>query len=209
MQVQEVAPGLWRWTARHPEWTPASDWDEEVACTYWDGADAVCLVDPLVPSDESERFHRALDADAERAGTPVVVVLATADHERSAGELRERYGAEVWAWHAEVERLTVPVDRVYRAGDVLPGGFAAIESGRPEALLWLEARRTLVCADVLVGSPLRVSPWAEDGSEQSRTLAALREAARLPVETVLVAHGEPVLAGGAEALAAAIADAPA
>ena len=206
MEVLEVAPGLWRWTAPHPDWAPAEDWPREVGCTYWEGGDAVCLVDPLVPADAAKRFHAHLDADVERAGKPVAILLTTADHERSAAELRDRHGAEVWAWEgAERERLAVPVDRLFAAGGALPGGVEALGAGRPEALLWLPARRTLVAADVLVGGPLRVSPWAEDEEEQRRTLAALADAARLPVEVVLVSHGEPVLADGAAALARALA----
>ena len=207
MEVLEVAPGLWRWTALHPDWTPGGDWRQEVACVYWDGGDTLCLVDPLVPAEDEERFFRALDGDVERVAKPVAIILTTADHERSAGELRTRYDAAVWARHADRERIDAPVDAVFGAGERLPGGFDALEAGRPEALLWLEARRTLVCGDVLVGGPLRVSPWAADADEQRRTLAALRRTAALPVETVLVGHGEPVLAGGAAALEQAIADA--
>lgn len=205
MEVLEVAPGLWRWTALHPHWTPGEDWEQEVACVYWEGGDALCLVDPLVPGEDEERFFRALDFDVERIARPVAIVLTTADHERSAAELRARYDGSVWAWHAERDRIAAPVDTVFAAGDALPGGLEAIDAGRPEALLWLEARRTLICGDVLVGDPLRVSPWAADAAEQRRTLAALRGAAALPVEIVLPAHGAPVLADGAEALTGAIA----
>jgi glyoxylase-like metal-dependent hydrolase (beta-lactamase superfamily II) len=206
VDVLEVAAGLWRWTAPHPEWAPGEDWPEEVGCVYWDGGGAVCLVDPLVPRGEEERFLRHLDADVERAGTPVAVVLATADHERSAEELRGRYGAEVLAWHAERERLSVPVDRVFTSGETLPGGLEAIDAARPEALLWLPARATLLAADVLVGGPLRVSPWDADADERRRTLAALRALRELPVETVVVSHGEPAVEGR-EALLRALDDA--
>ena len=209
MEAFEVASGLWLWTASHPEWTPGEGWPEQVASTYWDGGDAVCLVDPLVPADEEERFYRHLDADVERAGKPVAIVLTTADHERSAAVLRARYDASVWAWHAERERIETPVDTVFTAGDVIPGGFAAIDGGRPEAVLWLPARGTLVCADVLVGGPLRLAPWAVDLAEQRQMVAALHGLAALPVEVVLVSHGESVLSGGAEALAYALAQATA
>src|SRR5205085_1253679 len=37
VRVQEVAPGLWRWTALHPEWKPEEGWDQEVGCVYYEG----------------------------------------------------------------------------------------------------------------------------------------------------------------------------
>ncbi len=43
MQVQQITPGLWRWTAWHPEWK------EDVGCVYYEGHDAIVLIDPLVP----------------------------------------------------------------------------------------------------------------------------------------------------------------
>src|SRR5215207_2769711 len=32
MDVEKIAPGLWRWTASHPEWTPDEDWPQQVGC---------------------------------------------------------------------------------------------------------------------------------------------------------------------------------
>jgi hypothetical protein len=34
VQVDELAPGLWRWTAEHPAWTPGEEWEPDVACFY-------------------------------------------------------------------------------------------------------------------------------------------------------------------------------
>jgi hypothetical protein len=40
MDVLEIAPGLWRWTAPHPDWTPAKDkpggWGQMVGCVFYD-----------------------------------------------------------------------------------------------------------------------------------------------------------------------------
>ncbi len=67
MDVEQIAEGLWRWTARHPEWRPDADWPPDVGCVYYEGPDAVVLVDPLVPQDDADRFWAALDRDVERA----------------------------------------------------------------------------------------------------------------------------------------------
>src|SRR5437667_9971249 len=85
MQVQKLAPGLWRWTAPHPAWQPSADWPQEVGCVYFEAREAVVLIDPLVPpADDGERFWRALDRDVERAGRPVLVLLPAPQHPRAA-----------------------------------------------------------------------------------------------------------------------------
>jgi len=55
MEVQELRPGLWRWTASHPEWDHAENWGPEVGSVYAELPDSLVVVDPLVPADEDER----------------------------------------------------------------------------------------------------------------------------------------------------------
>ena len=89
MEVCEIAPGLWRWTARHPDWTPdqggADGWEPEVASYYCEAGGDILLIDPIVPAvgSERDRFWEALDRDAARIGAPQVV-LTGAWHARSA-----------------------------------------------------------------------------------------------------------------------------
>src|SRR5919201_5933863 len=90
MVVQELRPGLWRWTAPHLEWDR-----REVSCAYLEAADAVCLIDPLVPHGDEQRFYAALDRDVMRLALPVVVVLTNPWHLRSADVLAERYGGRI------------------------------------------------------------------------------------------------------------------
>ena len=61
MDVLEIAPGLWRWTAYHEEWK------EEVGCVFVATEDGVVLIDPLVPADDTARFWKALDRDVKRS----------------------------------------------------------------------------------------------------------------------------------------------
>jgi glyoxylase-like metal-dependent hydrolase (beta-lactamase superfamily II) len=188
VDVQEIADGLWRWTAPHPEWTPEQDWDRDVGSVYYEAPNAVCLIDPLVPQDDPERFWRALDRDIERAGKPVAVLLTVHWHRRSSDEVAARYdarreppaGVEPWA----IERAD-------------------------EEVLWLPEHRALVVGDVVLGSDggLRVCPvsWIADAPDYPpEFVASLRRLLELPAERVLVSHGEPVLANGREALARAL-----
>ncbi len=78
MELDELAPGLWRW-------------DDSL---YVERPDAVVLIDPVAPAGEEERFFRALDRDVERLGLPVVVLLT--DRVLDADVFVERYGAEVF-----------------------------------------------------------------------------------------------------------------
>jgi glyoxylase-like metal-dependent hydrolase (beta-lactamase superfamily II) len=125
----------------------------------------------------------------------------------------------VWAHERMVRRLAsrgVEVNHPFTAGDPLPGGIEAIESARSgEVVFWLPQQKALVVGDVLLGAwakprptdePLRMCPerWVAPATREDlrSSLAPLLE---LPVESVLVSHGEPVLSDGGRALAAALA----
>ncbi len=206
MRVLEIADGLWRWTGYHEQWR------QEVGCVYAEAPDAICLIDPLVPPDQPERFWAALDRDVERLGRPVHVFVTVYWHTRHASRFAERYGARVWA----TSRARAPVARrageatAFRPGDRLPGGVEAFASGRgTEVVYWLPAYRALVPGDVLLGADggLRLCPesWLPSGVDHARLRTALAPLRELPVERVLVSHGEPVLRDGAEALRRALA----
>lgn len=215
MRVDEIAPGLWRWTALHPAWTPECDddgqgWGEEVACTFFEADDSIVLFDPLVPDgEERDRFLDHLDEDVRRSGKPVAILLSCPDHDRSAAELAERYGGEVWAEEGAAEQ--VGATQPFTFGDPLPGEVVAIDSRVPgEALFWIPRHSTLVTGDVILGAQdgsLRVCPasWLPEGTNLAQYRADLSALLDLPIERVLVSHGEPVLEDGLEALALALA----
>ena len=192
--MQEIAPGLWRWTGLHPDWTPGDageeGWEQEVGCVYYEAPAAIALIDPLVPPEDSERFWTALDRDVQRAGRPVNVLLTVDWHGRSADAIAERYGATRTV-PAGVEELAI-------------SGVG----GETERLYWLPAHNALVTGDVILGADggVRLCPdsWLPEdlrGEPIRRELAPLLE---LPVERILVSHGTPVLHNGLEALRRAL-----
>jgi hypothetical protein len=187
VEVQELAPGLWRWTATHPEWEPGQGWEPAVACFYVEADDATLLVDPLVPRGKDEvRFWEHLDADVAQRGQPVAVLLTSPSHRRSSGEVAERFSASV---HENPS-----------PSDALPGGARVVEPWEEGiSPFWLPSHRALAVGDGLttVDGVLRVW-WSHP--ELSRWL-------ELPIDHVLVAHGDHV-AGGRRALAAALELAP-
>ena len=156
MDVHRITTGLWRWTAYHEEWRKV------VGCVYLEADDATLLVDPLVPPEDSERFLEYLDADVERAGADVHILLTVYWHVRSARELVARYGAQVWAPARSalpVERRTKLSPNAVRPGDPLPGGLEAHASGRSSELVYgVPQHRAIVVGDVLLGDPLRHLP---------------------------------------------------
>jgi hypothetical protein len=202
LRLNEIHPGLFRWTARHPEWRPgaaagsAGDWPEEVGCVLYEAPDTTVLIDPLLPPDR-ERFLGALDRRVREHDRPVAILTTIGFHRRDRDELARRYEAST-----------------SRAKKNLPAGVESFPVRRAgETIFWLPEHRALVPGDRIIGSPgggLRVSPqsWLRYLSNPL-TIAQLKQALgpllELPVERVLVSHGEPVLADGRRGLAAALA----
>jgi glyoxylase-like metal-dependent hydrolase (beta-lactamase superfamily II) len=199
MDVQELRSGLWRWTASHPEWDHAEHWGPDVGSVYAEVPHAVILIDPLVPEDEEERFWSALDRDVERAARPVHVLLTVHWHERSVAAVLERYHGTLW--------------RPEEKGDLPTGVHAEVIKGSDwvEAMFFLEPHRALVVGDLLVGAnggielPVSWFPKGEQDWARDQLKPMLRERlGALPVELILVSHGDPVLSGGAGALERAL-----
>lgn len=207
MEVREVASGLWVWSAYH------DSWKENVGSVYCETGDGVALVDPLVPVDDAERFWHALDRDVARAGGRVHVLLTVFWHARSAAEVAERYETRTWVpatSRAPVARRGVAVTDPFRPGDDLPGGIEAFPTARRnEVVYWIPRHRALVPGDVLLGADaggVRMCPrsWLPATTSLDDLARSLRPLLDLPLERILVSHGEPVLRGGREALAVAL-----
>ena len=208
MEVREVTSGLWVWSAYHDAWK------ENVGSVYCETDDGVLLVDPLVPVDEAERFWQALDRDVGRAGGSVHVLLTVFWHVRSAAEVAERYDARTWVpatARAPVTRRGVTVTDPFRPGDDLPGGIEAFPTARSnEVVYWIPRHAALVPGDVLLGADgggVRMCPrsWLPDSKSLDDLAGSLRPLLELPIERILVSHGDPVLRAGRAALAAALA----
>jgi glyoxylase-like metal-dependent hydrolase (beta-lactamase superfamily II) len=207
VDVAQIASGLWRWTGYHEEWK------EDVGCVFCKTEDGIVLVDPLVPPEDADRFWDALDRDVERLGSRVHVLVTIFWHTRSTTDLVERYRARVWApttSRAAVARRAGTVTDAFRPGDRLPGEIEAFRTARrTEVVYWLPHHRALVPGDVLLGdgeAGIRMCPesWLPPSSGHEELAASLRPLLELPVERILVSHGEPVLVGAADALAAAL-----
>jgi len=163
-----------------------------VGSVLYELPDAVAFIDPLLPSEGREQLLRWLDGRI--AGRPVSILTTIRWHRRDREELAERY------------RWTTS-----RAWNVVPAGIKPQPlRGAGETLFWLPAVAALVAGDRLIGDAsggLSLCPesWLDHVRVDRAGLAQLlRPLADLPVERVVVSHGEPVLRGGRAALARAI-----
>ena len=193
MEAVRLAEGLWRWTAEHPNW---ENWPgherqaREVGCVYYEANDATVLFDPLVPAGEEDDFFRHLDADVERRGLPVVILLTAEWHRRSTDELAARYTA--------------------RSGGSLPGGVEEIAiEGTDERQLayFIRPHAALVVAEIFgvdIDGTLYVAP-SPALVRPDELEASLNRIMELPIERLLVSHGEPVLENVMARLAEALA----
>jgi hypothetical protein len=193
MELHELARGLWRWTATHPDWEPSqeeddpADWNPEVGCVAYAAEDSLVLIDPLIGDGD----YQALD-DLAATKEHVAILTTIRWHGRTGRELAGRYSAS-----------TTP-----------PTAVEALEiSGAGETMFWIPEHRALVPGDRLLGDRppgVRLCPpsWLRylDGFTQDDLRSALRsELIELPIEMILVSHGEPVLRDGRAALELALA----
>jgi hypothetical protein len=192
--MEEIAPGLRRWTARHEEW------QEDVGSLALESDDGLILIDPL----EAPRGLRRPDH----------VLLTVFWHNRSTRDLKAKH---VWS-PGSVRALGnrgVQVTDDFQAGDELPGGVQAFQTARAnEVVYWLPKQRAIAVGDVLLGAgakpratddALRLCPEGWLGKATHDDLReSLRPLLELPVEHVLVSHGTPVVGGGARALQAVL-----
>ncbi len=204
MDPAEIAPGLFRWEAAHPEWEPQEDWPQMVGCVLYELEERAVLIDPLIPAEGREPFLAWLDARLE--GRQVSILTTVRWHRRDRDELARRYVPE---------RRDDPAGRSGSpAWNEIPQGVSGRWlKGAGEIVFWLPGAGALVPGDSLLGAGegrLAVCPdsWLEDVSVDRRGLATLLAALlELPLERVLVSHGEPVLQDGRRALAHAVEEA--
>jgi glyoxylase-like metal-dependent hydrolase (beta-lactamase superfamily II) len=211
--ADELAPGLWRWTAYHPEW------HQDVGCIAYAHGAALVLVDPMLPADDADarRFLRALDREVRQRDRPIHVLVTIHWHKRHSSELVSRYakrpGAELWGPSAAAVKLTLAANRAADRARRLPAGIVAFETRHgEEVVLWLPRAQAVVAGDALLGGkrkPLRVCPqsWLPRGLTRSEVARSLQPLTALPVELVVPAHGDPVSENAAAILAQAIEEA--
>ena len=192
--MHEIAPGLWHWRARNEKI------GADVSSYYL--ADGRVLIDPITPPDGLEQL--------ERLGPPEHIVLSNRHHDRDSWRLRERFGATVHCIRNGLHELDGrgPVEP-FDFGETLPGGIVVHEVDAicpDETALHMPSLRALACADGVVesaGAGLGFVPDSlMDDPEQTKRglLDAYTALLELDFDLLLLAHGEPRVGDGKQAL---------
>ena len=192
--MEEVAPGIWHWTARHPRI------GLDVSSYYL--SDSGVLLDPLAPDDVMVRL--------EELGPPREILLTNRHHWRDCSKLAQRFGIRVRAPRPGMHEFSddQPVD-AFDFGEELAGGAViAYEVGAicpDESALHIPAANALAVADGVIHYDGLTFVPDNLMDEPLRTKAGLRSAYRgladqLDFDHLLTAHGEPVVGGAREAL---------
>lgn len=195
--MREVLPGVFHWTALHPNIKVA-------VSSYWLEDDGV-LIDPLIPPDLGVEWF------AERTTSPAAIILTNRHHYRASDQLVQRFGCPVYCVRAGLHQFTrgEPVTG-FDFGGELPGGLRAVEIGGlcpDDTALYLARLSAIWFADGVVsggprdqGAQLGFVPASlmDDPAETRRQLlGALERVLRdYPLEHVLLAHGEPLIGAG-------------
>jgi hypothetical protein len=223
--MDELAPGIHRWTAPHPEWRPRS---EEVESYALVAGEALLLVDPLLPGDADERQSPLLAALEllVAAAARVELLITVPYHTRSTEALYDRYAPErptrIWGNALVRRRLrpetpleVVPIGAAGTAAPIAGGAAEAYTVGRPrrsEHPVYVPELRAAVFGDAVVGAQGGLRFWYLSSTNEAwyrdvfaPTLAPLVER---PLEHVLVTHGPPVIGDGQRQLAVCLASPP-
>jgi hypothetical protein len=231
--MNEIAPGIWRWTARHPEWHTRVEWGHEVASFALVG-DALRLIDPLLPATAEDDRHGTdgrPDTRAEvehlldglvRKAKRLEIMITVPYHARSAEELLTRYRdalpTTIWGHRAVAKRFRDPATTL---SEIEPGKAVgrddalALAIGKPrrfEMPLFFPAHRALAFGDAVIGIDGGLRVWQQASTDptwhERVFVPTMRPLLHRDAERVLTTHGDPVLHDGRQALEAALAARP-
>jgi glyoxylase-like metal-dependent hydrolase (beta-lactamase superfamily II) len=203
MDVEQIAPHLWHWTAPHPDWTPdgfknGEGWQKDVSSYALVAGDSLVLFDPLTPEDEEPAFWETLDRDVEGHGPPAIL-LTVFWHARSSQEIADRYdGASIWAHEPAAEWINERVrsTNTFKPGDDLPGGVAAYPMHlQEEVAFWIPGHKAVVLGDAVLGYEGRADlcppSWLREQETMDEVRAAARRILDLAPQRLLLTHGGP------------------
>jgi glyoxylase-like metal-dependent hydrolase (beta-lactamase superfamily II) len=195
--MEEIGPGLWWWTAPHPDWTPedledGAGWEQVVSSYALAADDGFVLFDPLVEDWDW------VDRKVEEHGPPSILITILW-HVRSSPQLLDRYdGASLWAHEPAAEWIgeRAVVTNTFLPGDELPGGVEAIPMRRIEEVAYrLPDHKSVVIGDTILHHGDRAELCPPTWVRKSETFAGAEEAVRGLVERasdrLLLTHGGP------------------
>jgi hypothetical protein len=191
--MKEILPGIWHWTATHP------NTGSEVS-SYW-ARPAAAVIDALLPD-------QGIDAFSEQP--PERVLLTNRHHLRHAESFVERYDCVIQCSVPGLHQFDGgPEVEGFDFGDQVAPGIEALEVGAicpDESALLIADVGALAIADGIRHYDGRMDFFADRllGDDPEGVKTGLRESyLRLldhDFDNLLFAHGDPIVGGGKEAL---------
>jgi glyoxylase-like metal-dependent hydrolase (beta-lactamase superfamily II) len=179
------------WFSPHPAWEPGEDWPEEVPVVKYETDNEIAVIDPFLPPS----------ADFDPQEKPIRVLLTQPAHYRGTADFVDRYGASVWGPpNAEWRKRPNPTTT-----RELPWGVESIElDGEPQQVVFfIRDHATLITGDVLSGTGGRLHVFVDE-ADPARLLPALARLTELPIEQVIIPHGDAITRDGAARVRAAV-----
>ena len=201
--MNEILPGVFHWKAKHERI------GTEVSSYFI--AESGTLLDPMVPAEGLEWFGEGRE--------PQVIALTNRHHDRQAAQFCTRFGlgpllVPESGLH-EFEDKELPVSGYAIGEELIPGIVChEVDSICPDDMaLEIRSAGALAVADGIVSyDGIRFVPdhLMDDPEDTKRGLAAAYEALLdEDFDTLLFAHGDPIVGGGKQALREFLASNPA
>ena len=196
---KQIVRGLFHWTAVHPQ--------IHIRVSSYYLAREHVLIDPLLPSPGGLEWLK-------RHGPPEHILLTNRLHSRHSARLMAAFDCTVWCHRSGLYDLEPHLKaRPFVPGDVLPGEVRAFKIGilcPDESALLLPRFRAAAVADGVIregNGPLSFvsDEYLVDNPSQAERVkrglkAAYRRLAEKDFEHLLMAHGNPWLHDGRQAL---------
>lgn len=198
---KEIAPGLFHWTAFHPEISIRVH-------SYYLSLGRV-LLDPLLPTPGGMAWLK-------KHGPPEHIILTNRLHSRHSAKLVAAFGCTVWVNRKGLFHLAPTLKaRPFDDGDTLPSDIRAVEIGvlcPDESAVVIPRARAAAVADgvvrrgngplTFVSDELLVDDPGDAAGVKRALKAAYLKLANQPWDHLLMAHGSPLVGDGREALSA-------
>lgn len=135
-------------------------------------------------------------------GPPDYIIVTNRDHAREAAYLRQAFTCQIMAPEADAHDMTLPIDKTFKDGELLPGGIWVIQlshqkSPGESALFLQQGKGVLLVGDGVIGAPagsLRLlSPDKYANVSQARE--GLRRLLKYEFDSLLVGDGTSILTG--------------
>lgn len=192
--MKEILPGLYHWTAFH------EGIGMDVSSYYV--PDSGVLLDPMLPAGGIDWF---------RSNQPEVILLTNRHHYRKSDAFREAFGCPVRCHQSGLHEFEGgPQVEGFSFGDEVAPGIVALEMNAicpDDSVLRIGVGEgALAFADALVHWRAGEIGFVPDRfmDEPEATKRGIRESTRRLMDqdfdTLLFAHGEPVVGGGRDAL---------